>query len=298
MPRQEILKDIGGTITYKKYFDNVQAIPSSATVSIVTKLGSAMPAEITNAVCSIDSYGTISYTVSATNAVDLGESFKATFEYLIDSTTYYDIILFDIVRKKLEPMITDIDLINEYAGLDKIQYRVFGSVTALSTIDTTINDDNLNADYNSYKGGEVEILSGSNIGFMSTVTMYDDVTRTIHIENSLPYVLAIGDKFLICRSFKTEIARAFDEIKEYIRTQGYRPALVIDDTQLVEAHIALSIKKILLPLGEEYRYSYEEYSKIYEKKLLELKLVYDADESGTVDDDEEDLNTSQIRLKR
>jgi hypothetical protein len=185
--------------------------------------------------------------------------------------------------------------------LDKLTYRVFGKATSPtgSAKNRIVDNLRLNGIEDEYKGGELQVLGGVAEGFKSTVTAYDRDDRTIYLADDLPLDLAVGDAFLLKRSFKTEIARAFDELKDYVRTQGYRPALVIDDTQLREAHMSLAICKILLPLGESHRYEYEQYAKKYAEKLSALKLTYDADESGGADEDEEpDINAGQISLRR
>jgi hypothetical protein len=236
----------------------------------------------------------------AANTVSLAENLRAVFSYVVSTVTYTDVIYFDIVKKKLTSTVIDEDLVDEFSILDTLTYRVFGKATSVtgSNMKLVIDNLRLNAVEDLYKGGEIHILSGLSAGFKSTVTAYDRETRTLYLTENLPYALAVGDAFILKKSFKTEIARAFEELKDYVRTQGYRPALVIDDTQLREAHIALSISKVLLPLGETHRYEYEDYKKRYAEKLAALKLTYDTDESGGADDDETDVHAGQIRLRR
>ena len=301
MTKQEILQNSTEKLTFAKVFDNVQAVPTSATVTIQSSANADLPTPVTAAACTIDADGFISYTMLAANTAELGENIRAAFTYVISGVTYTDVIYFDIVKKRLSSTVTDQDLIDEFSVLDKLTYRVFGKATAAtgSNLKVIIDNLRLNAIDDEYKGGEVHVLSGLSEGFKSTVTTFDRDTRTLYIANDLPHALSVGDQFLLKRSFKTEIARAFDEIKDYVRTQGYRPALVIDDTQLREAHIALSICKVLLPLGETHRYEFEQYSKKYAEKIAALKLSYDADESGGIDETEEpDIRAGQISLRR
>jgi hypothetical protein len=303
MTKQEILQDSTEKLTFAKYVDNVQVVPTSATITITgTDVdGDELPTPVTASACTIDALGTISYNMLSANTVSLSENLRAVFSYVVATVTYTDVIYFDIVKKKLTSTVIDQDLLDEFSVLESLTYRVFGKATSASGSNLKLVIDNLrlNAVEDLYKGGEINILSGLSAGFKSTVTAYDRETRTLYLTENLPYALAVGDAFILKKSFKTEIARAFEELKDYVRTQGYRPALVIDDTQLREAHIALAISKVLLPLGEKHRYEYEDYKKRYSEKLSALKLTYDTDESGgTSGDDEPDIHAGQIRLRR
>jgi hypothetical protein len=300
MTKQEILQNSAESITFAKYFDGVRAVPTAATVSIMTSAAADLPTPILNVACTIDSVGYISYAMLAANTASLAENLRATFTYTVDSVSYTDVIYFDVVKKRLNSTVIDQDLIDEFSVLDKLTYRIFCKATSAtgSNLKHIIDNLRLNGQENEYKGCELSVLSGNSANFISTITAFDKETRTLYIADNLPFALAIGDSFLIRKSFKTEIARAFDDIKDYIRTQGYRPALVIDDTQLREAHIALSICKVLLPLGETHRYDYEEFKKKYAEKIAALKLTYDTDESGGTDETETDVHAGQIRLRR
>ena len=85
MTRQYMLKDNAGTLVYKQYIDNIQAIPDSTTVSIVQADGTDMPDPVEDATCTIGVYGDVSYILSAVNNADLGRNFKATFTLSIIS---------------------------------------------------------------------------------------------------------------------------------------------------------------------------------------------------------------------
>lgn len=303
MTKQEILQNSTEKLTFAKYFDGVRAVPTSATITITGDDvdGDELPTPVTAAACSIDTDGFITYTMLAANTVSLGENFRALFSYVVSGITYTDVIYFDIVKKKLTSTITDQDLVDEFAALDKITYRIFGKATSAtgSAKNRVIDNLRLNGDDDEFKGGEFQVLSGLAKDFHTTVTAYERDTRTLYLDKDLPHDMAVDDVYLLKRSFKTEISRAFDELKDYVRTQGYRPALVIDDTQIQEAHIALAICKVLLPLGETHRYEYEQYKQKYAEKVAALKLTYDTDEDGgTSDDDEPDIHAGQIRMRR
>lgn len=303
MTKQEILQDSTEKLTFAKVFDNVQAVPTSATVTITGEDvdGDELPTPVTGAACTIDADGFVSYTMLAANTAALAENLRAVFTTVISGVTYTDVIYFDIVKKRLSSTVTDQDLIDEFSVLDELTFRVFGKATTAtgSAKNRVIDNLRLSGKDDEYKGGVFHVLSGLAEGFTCQVTAFDRDTRTLYLSDNLPQDMAVGDSYLLKRSFKTEITRAFDELKEYVRTQGYRPALVIDDTQLREAHIALSIAKVLLPLGETHRFEYQEYMKKYSEKIAALKLTYDTDESGSADeDDEPDVRPGQIMLRR
>lgn len=303
MTKQEILQNSTEKLTFAKVFDNIQSVPTSATVTITGEDvdGDELPTPVTDAACTIDLDGFVSYTMLAANTAALAENLRAEFTTIISSVTYKDVIYFDIVKKRLQSTVTDQDLVDEFGALDALTFRVFGKATTAtgSAKNRVIDNLRLSGKDDEYKGGLFHVLSGLAEGFTCQVTAFDRDTRTLYLDANLPQDMAVGDAYLLKRSFKTEITRAFDELKEYVRTQGFRPALVIDDTQLRESHIALAISKILLPLGETHRFEYQEYTKKYAEKIAALKLSYDTDESGDADeDDEPDVRPGQITLRR
>lgn len=287
MVKQELLQNLAGTLTLKKYIDNIQIVPTSATITITDAAGDELPTPVTAAAMSIDSYGTMTYSMITANTGVLGENFKAVVTYVYNGNSYVQDFLFDVVISTLESIITDDDLINDYAKLRQLYYNIHGEITDVGNINQIIDKKTFNDQLNYYVGGNVVILSGSNQDFISDISAFNESTRIITLSSNPPVNFDIGDKFAIEKSYKNEITRAFEEILDWLRTQGYRPALIMDDTQLREVHIALSIAKALHIHGKAERAEYEDYIKKYMKLREGLKLLYDTDETGNPDDADE-----------
>jgi len=280
MTKQEILQNRSEAITFEKYIDNLQIIPTSATVTITDSEGNDLPDPVIDAVCSIDSYGKISYTLSATNTADLGENFTAEFKYIYNTVEYLQRILFNIVINRLNIIITDQDLIDDYSQLREYYSPINGEVSSIGDINEIIDGRNFNGQKDYWKGGHIKILSGTIKDFDVKVTAFDETSGTFTLKKSMPANITQGDKFIAYKSFENEISRAFDEIKDYLSTQGFRPALIMNDLQLKEIHITLSIAKILHAIGKRERDAYEDYINKYYSQRASLKLLYDEDETG------------------
>ena len=152
MTRQEILKGSTESLYYKDYEDNIQLIPTSASITIVQADGTAMASPVASAVCSVDAFGTMSYAMSATNTAELGENFKATFTYIVGTVTYVHTLLFDIVLSRIGIEITDQDLIDDLSilkdfcftengivhKLEEIFFKIIGSVLSFLCIKINI----------------------------------------------------------------------------------------------------------------------------------------------------------------
>jgi hypothetical protein len=296
MLKQEIMQNRSEDLEYKKYIDNLQIIPTSATISITTESGSAMPVPIVNANFPIDTYGTMKYTVSIANSALLGENFIAEVKYIYSGTEYIYRFLFDIVKNKIVNILIDDDIENEYSKLKQLYRTIHGEITAVGALNEIIDVNNLNERLNYYKGSEVVFLSGDNKEWKSNITAFDEINRKLTLASNMPLVLSIGDKFYIRKNYTNEIQRAFEEICDWLRTRGYRPSLIIDDTQIREVHIACTLAKILHIEGESERTEYEDYRDKYFHLREQMKLLYDTDESG--EPEESILTRPQVTFQR
>lgn len=296
MVKQELLKDRDGVLTFKKFIDNLQIVPTPATITITDAAGDDMPTPIIDAVMSIDSYGTMTYTLVAANTVNLGENFKAVVKYTYGGIEYQEKFLFDIVISVLTSIIVDDDLINEYSKLKQLYYTTYGEVSSIGALSEIIDNKNLNETVDYYKGSKVKILSGNNKNLDIDIIAFNEGTGKLTLSKNAPNSMSVGDKFSIQKSYETEIQRAFEEIMDWLRTRGYRPALIIDDTDIRELHITCSIMKILHVEGKSERSEFEDYRKKYYIQCEELKLLYDTNESGEPED--ADATRPQITFRR
>lgn len=287
MIRQELIQSRDGTLTYKKYINNLQIIPASATISIVTESSVAMPTPIVTVAMNIDSYGTMTYEVLSVNTATLGVNFIAEILYIYDGVEYLYRFLFDIVKNVLVNIITDKDLEDEYSKLKQLYRTIHGEITFVGNLNELFDNNSLNEIINYYVGSEVKMLSGNNQDWSSNITAFDEINRKLTLANNAPVAMVIADKYMIQKNYTNEIQRAFEEIQDWLRTRGYRPALIIDDTQIREVHIVCALTKTLHTMGKSERKEFEDYRNKYFQLREQMKLTYDTDESGEPDDSDD-----------
>jgi hypothetical protein len=295
MTHQEMLQAESEAVYFKKYIDNIQIVPTTALVAIYNSAGEVL---VDETACTISADGTMSYTLAEEDTANLGENYRARFDYEYDSESYTSVVYFDIVKKRLESIITDDDLIDEHSMLNRYGYRETGEVVTSGGVNQIIDNKSFKKEDNYFRGGFISFLSGNNKGFNSIVTSFTASTGRFTLEKSATAAFAAGDKFCVSKSYTTEIRRAFEKIKDYIRSQGNRPALVIDDTDIRELHIVWSLMLILLGMGDDKRDEYEEYKSERDRLMASLVLKYDTNEDGVIQEDEAPVNFGTVRLRR
>lgn len=288
--KQELLYDKDGTLTLSKHISNLQIVPTSASIVVYDQDGD----ELTSGSCDISATGTMSFDVSSTYTDTLGENLRAEWEYVYSGDTHNDITYFDIVKKTLHIRITDDDLLDEYPPLARFGYNLHGEVVTGGTGTTFIDSNSFNVDDDYFRGGEVLFLSGDNQSATAKVTAYVASTGQFTIDKSL--TIAVGDRFVVRKSYTSEISRAFQKILDFIRSKGQRPALVIEDQALVEANIYGALMLIFLAAGQEYEYQHKEYKEAFYTALNSIVYVYDTDEDNIAD--EADSSMGQVRFRR
>ena len=90
--------------------------------------------------------------------------------------------------------------------------------------------------------------------------------------------------------FAGQIEEAFRQIKRLIRDKGRRPALLLDGSQVRELVIIKTFEMIFFNFARTaddiWWARHEKYRALFEKRFEELRIKYDADESGTFGPDE------------
>lgn len=294
--RQKLLIDIGGTLTYKYYENSIQIKPTVAYITIYDNGGAEKVERVV--VTSINTDGTMNYTVLAAVASDVNYNWKATFEFVVAGVTIYRSILLDIVRQELTNPVINADII-KYSFVKTKNYRkVF---TADSGSATTIISTELIEDDDYWTAGRAEVVAGVNVGQIRKVTDFVASTNTLTVEAFIAVIDSTSEIVLI-RSFEIEIIQAFDQFKLDMKNRGIFVDRIIDNDQIKQYVILYTLYLICLGFSTEtadiWFEKASEYKKDYKKLVTVAVFDYDEDDDGNVESDEGKDTMTQIKGER
>jgi hypothetical protein len=297
--KQQFLNDKTGTIRLSVYQDNRPVVPTSAKVTLSKPDGSALQAQADAAVDATTGEMTYSLTTTHTDAADL--NYKAVWEYVVSGVTYYENQLFDVVKSILSIPITDNDLYNELNSLRKANKQDKGTATGGTT--STLVDTKRKEDDDFWKGGIVEILSGTGVGQIRNITDFAQSTGTITVTPAFVTTPDTTSVYRIVKSFSAQINQSFEKIEDMLYSKGKRQDLILESSQIKFALIYLTIHFICIDLMDQTDDVWNKRADIYWDKFNQafntLKIEYDEDESGSIEGgDEEGQGATAIRVQR
>lgn len=297
--KQEFLKSKTDTIRITDYQDNRPRVPTSALITLYNPTGGLLQAQASASVSSTT--GEMTYSLTTTHTATLGLNYRAVWEYIIGSTTYYEEQLFDVVRSRLAIPITDDDLYNELNSLRQANVQKTGTATS-TTSNTLVDTANLKEDDDFWTGGRVEIIAGTGANQVRDISDFVQSTSTITVSPAWTTTPDTTSTFRIIRSFTKQIQQSFDKLTTMIYNKGQRHALIIESSQIRVPMIYLTIHTLCLDLMKESDDKYSRLATLYWDKFNQsfdtMKLEYDEDESGTIDDEEEQRSISSLRISR
>jgi hypothetical protein len=298
--KQQFLNDVAGTIRLTIYQDNRPIIPSSAQITIYESGGSVLQAAV--AVTAIDgTTGEMTYTLTTTHTDTADLNYKATWAYVVSGATYYESQLFDVVKSILSIPITDADLYSELNSLRKANKQERGTATSATT--STLVDTKRKEDDDFWKGGVVEILSGTGAGQVRDITAFTQSTGTITVTPNFVTTPDTTSTYRVVKSFTPQIKQSFEKLEDMLYSKGKRQDLILESSQIKFPLIYLTVHFICLDLMDEESDRWQKLADIYLKKFEDsfnnLKLEYDEDESGSIEGgDEEGQNSTELRIQR
>ena len=170
------------------------------------------------------------------------------------------------------------------------------SSIAQSGTTTTLVDFNRAEKDDHWKGGEIEIYQGQEI-YVRKITGSTLSTTTITFTPAIP-VATTTESYTIRQSYQEEINTAGRKVQLYFKSLEKRAYLVIDSYTLKQLIIYEVLKQYFFQNiktnDDEQSIKYEKYSNDYKSTLESLKLVYDNDNDGLIDDGEEDDTTGKV----
>jgi len=242
----------------------------------------------------------MTYTITSTHTATADLNYKAVWDYVVSGVTYYQTQLFDVVLSKLAIPITDDDLYDELDSLRKANFQETGTATAGAA--GTLTDTGRKESNDFWKGGTIQILSGTGVGQKRDVTGFTQSSGVIAITPNFVTNPSTDSVYLLIRSFSKKIHSAFDALCTMIYDKGKRHSLILESSQIAQPLIYLSIHLIALDLMDEEGDKWSRIATIYQEKFDKsfnnMKLDYDEDESGTIDDSEAQQSQTSLRVGR
>lgn len=297
--KQQFIEDVTGTIRLTVYDTNRPVVPSSATITLTKPDGSSLQSA---ASVTIDSTtGEMTYSLTTTHTADRGLNYKAVWAYVSSGTTYYQTQLFDIVRSVLAVSITDVDLYNELETLREVNKQETGTATSATT-STLLDTANRKESDNFWKGGTLEILSGTGSGQTRDITAFTQSTSTITVTPNFVTTPDTTSTYRVVRSFTTKINQAFNQIESMLYNKGRRHELILESSQIEVPLLYLTIHIICLDnrdeQGDKWDMLAKDYLAKFDTSFNTLKLDYDEDDSGTIQGEEQQSSTGGFRIFR
>lgn len=296
--KQQFLKGKTDTIRLSVYSNNVEVVPSSANITLKKPDGSTLQAQTA---ATVGSDGEMTYALTTTHTADHNLNYIAEWEYVVGSTTYYETQLFDVVKSILSIPITDDDLFNELESLRNVARQEAGTATS-ATSSTLVDTAERSEDNDFWNGGSIEILSGTGAGQFREVTDFVQSTSTITVSPDWTTTPDSTSTYLIVRSFTKKIQQAFRLLETKLYNKGRRHELIIESSQIEFPLIYLTVHHICLDLmseeGDKWSLLAVEYEKKFDDAYKQMRVEYDANESGTITADEEHNATTTVRLSR
>lgn len=282
------------TYTFTHFLEdkNQAVVPSNAYITI---LDSGADEILAQTAMTIDgTTGVCTYAWDSTGQ-DVGMNYQVKYE--LDS---YAIVirLFDIFLYPFVNNITDDDLITEYKGIRSGIYEYSGKIES-GTINTLI-DPNRNELDDYWNGGLLLIFKDQTI-LERKITDWVLSTNTYTFSPNIDIAINNGD-YTVRKSFQTDILNAGYEVQLDFKKLEKRASLIIDSYTCKRLIIYKFFEKYFFELSktteDEYYLKYSYYSKKYMTERVSLRLVYDKNEDGIIDDDEVNATVGQIRWYR
>ena len=277
--KQQFLEDLADTFYQDVYLNNRQIVPSSATITIY-KPGSSEKL-VDGEAMSVAGSGRLSYSLTTTHTETADLNYKVEISYVYGSITYPIVVFFDVVKVRLNKVITDQDLVDELPQLKENGWKVHGQADSGST--TTLVDADLTRYPDDYFTGGL----AHSIDRDETREIEDFVSATGTVTVTAYSGAIATDKYILTQPYTREINRAFDELWADLEKEGLKPHLILDSHDLKSAHIPYTIRNICRGLSRDGEGTFwwemwQDYKKTAYHAFKALNFKYDDDEDGYI----------------
>ena len=288
----EVRKGSTYTFTHFIEYQNEPIIPTTATIIITDSAGNSILASTAMTINATT--GICTYAWDSTG-YDVGVNYLVTYSLNDQEPVLriFDIMLYPFVNN-----VTDDDLFSEYRGLKDNNYEV-SSKSQSGTVNTLV-DINRSEKTDHWDGGIIQVFQAGNT-LKRDITSYDLTTSTVGFSPDLPEAITT-ESYIMRQSYQEAITRAGNNVQLYFKKLEKRAYLVMDNYALNRLIVFEVLKQYFFGLiknsEDEYTIKFNHYSEKYQSEIQSLKLVYDENKSGTVDDGEEDSTTGKVVMFR
>ncbi len=296
--KQQFLEAKTDTIRLTVYQNNIAAIPSAATIILKNPAGNDIQAETAATVDATT--GEMTYALTATHTADKDLDYRATWKYTIATVDYYEEQLFDVVLSRLSIPITDDDLFAELDSLRTTNAQEVSTATAgaAGTLTDTLRKE---AD-DFWSGGIIDIIAGTGEGQRRDVTDFVKSTGVISVSPNWTTNPSTDSVYRIVKSYTSKIIACFEKFEQMLYDKGNRAELIMESSQIRIPLIYLTVHFVALDKRQDFEDKWDllatDYWKKFESAFSNLKVSYDLDESGTIDDEESQSDINSVRIFR
>lgn len=285
----EIQKSKSHTFEWSFYDKNIKEVPVSGTIKITKPGGSTALVDTT--VVSVETDGTILYTLASANTGTLGKNYKIELTYQVGDVVKRPFYLFDIVETPLVNTVRDEDLF-QYVEELRAQGQTYVKETSSAGTTSTLISNELNFLNVDFKGGNVEIFIDDTTNHDAEITAWDKNTSTITFSPAYSVSIGTGLKFTIRASFQRFINRAYETIVyRDIRNRVPIAAGYIDSTVTNNMTIFKALEIICFSKAEEpddkWDMRAKQFKQMYKDEYVKLNEAYDYNEDGDIDNYEQ-----------
>ena len=296
--KQQFLEAKTDTIRLTVYQDNRALIPTSGTIVLKKPGGGDLQA---STAASIDATtGEMTYALTATHTADKDLDYRATWSYVVGGVTYTEEQLWDVVISRLSIPITDDDLFAELDSIRKTNMQRVGTATAGAA--GTLTDTARKEADDEWTGGIIEILEGTGEGQKRSVSDFVQTTGVVSVSPNWITNPDTTSVYRIVKSYTGKIVTCFEKFEQMLYDRGRRHELIMESSQVRVPLVYLTVHFIALDLRQDLDDKWDMIAKDYWGKFQDafsnLKVSYDVDESGTIDDEESQFGVNQVRIFR
>ena len=297
--KQQFLVDQADTIRLTVYDKNRPIVPTSAQITLYKPGGDTLQAQ---ASASVDSTtGEMTYSLTSTHTDNTDLNYKAVWEYVYNGTTYFETQLFDVVKSILSIPINDTDLYDELDSLRETNIQEQGTATS-GTASTLVDTTKRKESDDFWKGGTIEILSGTGVGQTRDISGFTKSTSTVNVTPDWGTNPSTDSVYRIVRSYHYKIEQSFTKLKQMIYNKGKMHQLILESSQITVPLLYLTVHHICIDLMKEVDDKWDriatQYWEKFNNEFNNLKLEYDEDDSGFIQGDEEQDDPTSFRIGR
>ena len=302
--KQQFLKAKTGTIRLTVYSNNMAIVPDDTVKITLYKPGSDSELQAQASASRDSTTGEMTYSITATHTATNDLNYKALWQYTSNGVTYYETQLFDVVKSILSIPITDDDIYNELESLRKQNVTVKGLATAGGT--NTLTDTTRNESDDYFNGGKIKIIAGTGVGQERLVTDFVQATGVFTVGSSGAGTWVTSpstdSRYIAVQSFSKKIQAAFNRLETMLYNKGKRHSLILESSQIEVPMIYLVIHMASLDFMDEEGDKWDRIAVSYLDKFNlafnNMKLDYDEDESGGIDESEKQHSPTELRISR